>query len=323
MFLRISTSFLVVIALMLGGCIKRPLMPPPERVEPVAEVSAEPEPFELCSADQGAAYGYLKRVVLVGFGVDNHSQAIDLKDIESLYPLELRRRLDLQQRFIMSSRGEIRLGQTSLDLLGAERSPGEQAAAIALEESAQFVIAGRFFDLAASYHDNVFMTAVKWPRRQLGAEIEVYDGYSGVLIARHHYQDQVEGEVDMRDYRPLQGEFFTSDYGQAFDRLLKQQVKDVVNDLACLPMQARIIKVDGKQLHIDVGVLSRLRPGDELKVIRQRISGRDLSDREIVHEKPYGTMVIQRVFPATAVGSIEVDKGSVNDLRPSDLVRAW
>lgn len=324
MFLRRKTALMMVIALLLGGCIKRPIMPPPERVEPAPEASLVPVPRELCSAEQGAAYGYLKRTTLVGFVVDSPMQAVDLKGIESAYPRELLRRLNLEQRLILSERSDIRLASHSLGLLGErDRGADRQVVQLAEEVGSQFVISGHLFDLTPSYHDDVIMTALKWPKRQLGVEIVVYDGYSGVVLARHHYREEVEGEVDMRPYLPFQGQFFATEYGQAFERVLRRQVEDIVNDLACLPMQARIIKIDGKQLHIDAGTASLLRPGGQLVVMRQRVEGFDLRGRPFEQQRPYGKLVLQRLYPDTAVGELVLEGGRVEELRPSDIVRAW
>lgn len=321
---RHQPLILLLSTALLMGCLQRPPVPPAKYKPPAESAVNEPTMAEMCSPSAGAEYGLLKRVVVVGFGLSDPAQANDLNEIEQRYPSQLTKLLDDEGRFVLTERGHTILVPAALDLMGNySRTAAEQARQVAEEQGAQFVISGRFLDLSSTYYDNLIDTARKWPVRQLVVEIEVFDGYSGSLITRHLYRDRVKGRIDMKQITPFDGRFNESEYGQAVAHMLKLQVRDIVNDLACMPMQARILKLDGNTVYIDAGANVLLRPNDELKIFRKRIAAHDLHDKMVAEEIPYGTLTIKRLFPNSSIGTLKLKRGRAEDLRPGDIVRAW
>ncbi|MEW6165275.1 MAG: flagellar assembly protein T N-terminal domain-containing protein [Pseudomonadota bacterium] len=130
-------------------------------------------------------------------------------------------------------------------------------------ERAQYVVAGVFRDFGVA--NRVLVV----PERQMVIEAFIYDGISGELLARQEFARQVLLSWQMpKSVTPGTRAFAESRLGQAYYGLLGDVGAWAENTVGCLPFSGRVIRADGKRLHIDVGSDSGIEPGMEFVLAR-------------------------------------------------------
>ena len=139
--------------------------------------------------------------------------------------------------------------------------------------------------------------------RQFDAEVWVYDGLTGALLARERVSELGKGEVMVSPPRPFaSAAFWQSDYGQAVDRALDLATRKISDVISCIPFSARIVKLSGpRQVYINAGSLDGIAVGDKFLIyqrksaqpVRDLISGRELG----VPETLAGDVTISQVQP--------------------------
>lgn len=179
----------------------------------------------------------------------------------------------------------------------------------------QFVMTGIIKDLGTT-HDFFGGT------RRLVLELQLYDGLTGVLIARHTNSDSViDGSGISPGISLNSPEFLATELGKAIDVILRKQIQAIKTDLGQLPLSARVIRNNGKRIYIDAGATSLIRAGDVLMAYK-------LDSEPVVKiasgasygypETPVATLTIKQVQPLFAVGELETDQVNLN---PGDVVR--
>ena len=98
-------------------------------------------------------------------------------------------------------------------------------------------------------------------------EIEAFlhDGVSGEVLAKNSFVREASGTVLLAPRLSIgSDEFYKTDLGRAWGALLDEIAAWTEAQAACLPFSARVVKVSGKQLHIDSGAESGLAVGNKL-----------------------------------------------------------
>jgi hypothetical protein len=133
---------------------------------------------------------------------------------------------------------------------------------VATESDAQFVIAGEVRN-AGIRSDKKYFGLWETRSRHIEIEFSIYDGATGAYLMRHHLYRPSEDDSEIGRDRPFGSvAFFATKYGKAIDAVLEDALTKIRQDLAVYPMVARIVKIDGKQLILDVGINANLRVGD-------------------------------------------------------------
>lgn len=150
--------------------------------------------------------------------------------------------------------------------------------------------------------------------RRLEIEILLYDGYSGILLKRLRAQGTADGLVTVgRDKSFGSQNFYSTDFGKTVNQVLDTLVHQLEETAACLPLNARVVKVEGKTAYIDAGTQQNLRPGDSLTLFApDRNTPVFSGDNNIplgLPEQPLGTIVIKTVQPKFAIGEIHESAG--------------
>lgn len=131
----------------------------------------------------------------------------------------------------------------------------------AAQARAQYVIAGIIGD---------FGKTGKWfvvPERQLAIEALIHDGTSGALLARKEFARQRLLINSLpKSIAPGTSEFANTRLGAAYNDLLAEIAAWAEDVVTCLPLPARVVRVEGRRLFIDIGADSGLRPGMGLAV---------------------------------------------------------
>lgn len=125
----------------------------------------------------------------------------------------------------------------------------------------------RFFDEAL----DSFGWSREKPLRQFVLDVFIHDAFSGALMFQQAYAAQGNWSLD-EDLAIgfASPQFWKQDYGRQVKHVLQQVVHDVDNTLACQPFMGKVASTHGKQLRINAGTASGLRPGDDLNLYRTR-----------------------------------------------------
>lgn len=306
---------LVLACALLAGCISLP------RLTKTAEVPAQPatpeppRPSVVCSPLQGNPFAMRKKVLVLGMPVQRPLEATDLPDLDSAWSRALQQRLQATDHFL------VRDGSTFFP--GAQENVRREIIALAKKFDAQIVIAGLFTSLGSQPGRIAMGQLGSAPRpfgdqRVVEIELDVYDGYSGTRLKRLRHETRVEGDVVNQGSAPLRGGFFLTPLGQAMSGVLDRQVADIQDELACLPLQARIVHAKSRDLQIDAGFTSNIRPGDVLRVLQP--AGIPVGEGGVI-EKSVGNLEIKDVFPESATGQFVGDP--LPDWGYSTYIRAW
>lgn len=307
---------LAVAGAVLTGCAALPMTrsadDQAQSVEPMRQAA---RPSALCSAQPGSPFAFRKKVLVLALPVQRPSEAADLPDLAVAWSSALQQRLQGTDRFL------VRNGNTHY--LDHADNVRKQIIALAQQFDAQFVIAGRITSVGRqpARIELGQLGAIPQPfgeRRTVQTELEVFDGHFGTRLKQLAYSTEVQGAVENRGSGTLRGDFFRTPLGEAVAGMLDRQAEDIADELACLPMQARIVRIRSHEVHIDAGFTSNLSPGDQMRVL-QRVGFFGGEGGQT--DQAVGNLVIKQVFPESAVGYLE---GEVPpDWRFNGFVRAW
>lgn len=315
------SAALFALCLGLTACAQLPVVQTEEerlRTELAEQERQAARTASLCRPEPGNPFSLRKKVLMLSMPVDSPMQAADLPGIATHWPRALQQRLHATDRFL--------LRDGTAFALDPQRNAQEQVTALARQFDAQFVIAGAFNTLGT--HPGAISLGPLKPiplpiknERVLETTLTVYDGFSGAPITRLQHRGAVEGQVEYRGNSPMRGVFFDTPFGQAVDKLLTEQSESLEDELACLPMQARVIQVRDGKVRIDAGFTSNIQPGTRLRLLLNDGNLLAPGGQALSTEKPLGDVVIERVFPEHAVGKL--DSSLSPEWRGSAYVRSW
>ncbi len=271
-------------------------------------------PSVLCSAKQGNPFAMRKKVLILALPVLRPSEAVDLPDLAAAWSNALQLRLQKGDHFLIRDGS-----QYAIDPLGDVR---QQSITLAHTLDAQIVIAGQITSMGMGADRIGLGSLGSLPRpfgdkRVIETVLDIYEGDSGARLARLEHHGEARGTA-LNQGSPLRGSFFGTPLGGAVAKLLDGQAEGIEDELACLPLQARVVRTHGDEARLDAGYTSHIRPGDSLRVTqRQGFPG---SGGEQI-EKTFGNLVVKQVFPETAIGQFQGTEQP--DWRYGVFVRAW
>ncbi len=263
----------------------------------------------LCAPEQGAPFSYRKKVAVLATDVRDPQRDLPAFDVAWSHILQQRLRESGRLLVVDASDQHIYSGDT------------QQAWMINLAKrlNVQFVVAATFHSMHASrsqFGRGNYTISLPGVQRQIDAELAVYDGYSGNKLAafsQSAYAKGREKEVLNLSRQPvLKGAFLNTELGEAMASVLASQVEEGLAKLACLPLMERVLNVAGRDIHINVGGASLIRPGDTLQLFRRHGT---IEDR-------LGPIEVVRVFPESVVAVYRGEKGTPG-ASPGLFVRAW
>lgn len=160
-------------------------------------------------------------------------------------------------------------------------------------------------------------------QRQFVIDVFVHDGFSGALIFSNSYSTQGKWNLDrMANVRFASPAFWQSQYGGAVKNLLAGAIDDVAMSLRCQPFMAKIIKTEGKRLHIEALAGAGIRPGDKFSIYRSgTFYNLDLEPRvELTNTDMKAT--VKQVQPQFIVADLAMSAQQLS-IQRDDIVIAW
>ncbi|OHX14671.1 flagellar assembly protein T N-terminal domain-containing protein [Chromobacterium sphagni] len=281
-----------------------------------------------------------RKLVTTYFDVERPAEASDMPDLATALPTELSRRLARNSMLTVRDANTI---SVLADSRVSEAAAGWQIASeLGQREDVQFVVAGRvlstsvtakgarpsFFESnntsqQGSFYNGpfagMFGMGVKYvpTQRQFDAEIWIYDGLTGSLLANERVSGLAKGTVSPPSPQPFaSAAFWQSDYGRLVDKLLSQASQRVDDIISCIPFSARIVRLEGKRVYINAGLLDGMAVGDKLLLyrrssgqpVRDLISGRELGMPESLN----GDVSLVQVQPNFSIGIVQSNSQAVS-----------
>jgi hypothetical protein len=298
-------------------------------------IRADVKPVQMC---QSAGHNLRKAVAITGFGLVSAKQTSlgQLQNIEQ----------DLARVFIntLNDRGQMHaLDASNISLyekpVHAPSLQNQQrhlttSMALAQNLGAQYIVSGivRGLDTLSTVSDKV-QSNMTWlslvglgdepAERQFVIDVFVHDGFSGALIFSNSYATQGLWNLDrMANVRFASPVFWKSEYGHAVKDLLASAIDDVSMSLRCQPFMAKIIKAEGKRLHIEALAGAGIRPGDKFSIYRSgTFYNLDLEPRiELTNTDIKAT--VKQIQPQFIVADLLMSAQQLS-IQRDDIVIAW
>ena len=298
-------------------------------------IRADVKPVQMCRS-QGNSLR--KAVAVTGFGLVSPRQTSlgQLQNIEQ----------DLARVFINTFNDSGQMHALDASHIGlyakpayAPSSQNQQShlttsMALAQNLGAQYIVSGivRGLDTLSSVadkatNDSSWLSLVglsdEPAQRQFVIDVFVHDGFSGALIFSNSYSTQGKWNLDrMANVRFASPAFWQSHYGHAVKDLLAGAIDDVSMSLRCQPFMAKIIKTEGKRLHIEALAGAGIRPGDKFSIYRSgTFYNLDLEPRiELTNTDMKAT--VKQVQPQFIVADLKMSAQQLS-IQRDDIVIAW
>lgn len=297
-------------------------------------IRADVKPMEMCQ--QGNSLR--KAVAVTGFGLVSAKQTSlgQLQNIEQ----------DLARVFINTFNDSGQMHALDASHIGLYSTPkfapsvqNQQrhlttSMALAQNLGAQYIVSGivRGLDTLSTAADRVEQDE-SWlslvgltdepTERQFVVDVFVHDGFSGALIFSNTYATQGNWNLDrMANVRFASPAFWRSNYGHAVKDLLAGAIDDVSMSLRCQPFMAKIIRTEGKRLHIEALAGAGIRPGDKFSIYRSgTFYNLDLEPRiELTNTDMKAT--VSQVQPQFIVAELSMSAQQLS-IQRDDIVIAW
>lgn len=269
---------------------------------------------------------YTNKVVVTGIPLEFPSQ---IEHLESLTPtlaydtaVELARKLKNHNRLLVDH------AESVFPYASATRAPepflvpGSKESGfstLAKSRRAQYVVSGVYRDFALRN---------KWLglSRERGIVIDVFihDGANGALLAQRRFSTLAKGDVSLKGKPPIgSSAFYATDIGLAWGGLLDEIAHWTSETSACLPLIARILKIENNDIFIDVGAESGLKTDDIMRLHKWKEPPVSTPEGLLLgQEKLLGVeLKLKRVYPGFAVITVtEAERKNGLKIRPDDLL---
>ncbi|WP_421219906.1 flagellar assembly protein FlgT [Aeromonas enteropelogenes] len=154
-----------------------------------------------------------------------------------------------------------------LHLQQGDRSALEEIKALSLRTDSQYLVLGSIDDLSIEPQGNQLTSWFEDPVRNFRMQLYLFDGINGSLLSRKEYQGRATWTFDKRaQVGSSGGQFWQSSYGQEVNYQLQQAAQDLVSQLSCAPVTARIVGQNERGPYINLGRRNGVKLGDQFRV---------------------------------------------------------
>lgn len=154
-----------------------------------------------------------------------------------------------------------------LHLQQGDRSTLEEIKALSLRTDSQYLVLGSIDDLSIEPQGNQLTSWFEDPVRNFRMQLYLFDGINGTLLSRKEYQGRATWTFDKRaQVGSSGGQFWQSSYGQEVNYQLQQAAQDLVSQLSCAPVTARIVGQNERGPYINLGRRNGVKLGDQFRV---------------------------------------------------------
>lgn len=279
-------------------------------------ISAEGDTDVNAEKDADSTRAVRKKIAFLRFHALNTVQLDDIRDIYSELPREISRRMEANGGVLASYvDGSIPGGSDSIQR--------ETVMQIARDTGTQFLISGVIHD-AGIYKKQSVLGLSFGNRRHFKVEVVAHDGLTGAKLFSRNLEADAQGDVVIGGDKPFGGGAFSgTDSGLALNRLISAAATDIHSKLACLPLSANVVRVEGKSAYLDAGAVSMLRKGDKLALYNTAVHSQivALGGSSLgMLERPTTTVTLVRIQPMFSVGELPEEAGKLG-VKPGSIAR--
>lgn len=283
--------------------------------------------------------GYLRSAAISSFYLaDAQSAAFGgFYKISQKLPADLSRRLSSHQRLKILDASEFQLYSRPETIPTSVTTQGTLTTAVsaASQLGTQYVVSGVIRDMSMvrpdllrekSYieqmKDRLEYKDERFARR-FQMDIYVHDGFSGAMVYSQRYDTTGNWNVPLTE-KPGFGSvsFWNSDYGEKVNTVLDEAVGDLHASLGCQPFMAKITRTDGRNIYINSGADSGLRPGDTLNIYRLSTFYDNRQNEYTELENIKMVLTLKKVQPFFARGLIATEPDKLG-IQQGDVVISW
>ena len=187
--------------------------------------------------------------------------------------------------------------------------------AIAKRNNSQYVIVGTINSVSMSDGGSNFLTNMVFlPTRSISFDMDVYDAVQEQVVMHKTYSGEADWTFDKGSFVDMRSDRFRgSPYGQRVYDLIKEFSDDLLAQLQCAPMNARIIDIDGDDLVINVGNENGLRNGLKFTLMQTASLSGPTGDNYNVYEKSNSVYKVVSVYPhAAKIHPVDLQNNTLN-----------
>jgi hypothetical protein len=249
--------------------------------------------------------GYTNKVAVTGIALE-FPQQLGHKETSTLAyvtAVELARKLKQQNRLLVDH------AETVFPYSSPDRAPepfllpGDKETrfvTLAKARRAQYVVSG-------VYRDFGIRQETFGAKRTMAIDIFVHDGANGGLLAQRRFSRTASGNVLLRDTPAIGSDvFYATDLGRVWGELLNEVAVWTSNTTACLPFIARVLKVEGRQIFLDMGAEYGVAVGNSLRTHRWKEPPVTTQAGVLLgQEKTLGVnLVLMSVYPGFSIAEV-------------------
>lgn len=174
--------------------------------------------------------------------------------------------------------------------------------AISTQYGSQYIIAGTINSLSKSkVGNNVITNMLFVPTRTINFDIEVFDAINQQIIFHKNYSGETDWPFDSNEFLDLRSDRFRgSDYGQRLYDLTSSAAKDLVRELQCAPVSARVIDTKGDDVIINMGSDNGLKKDMKFSLAQSSNMISSVGTEYEIHENAKGLYRVTAVYPHSA-----------------------
>lgn len=154
-------------------------------------------------------------------------------------------------------------------------------------------------------------------KRYFNVSFYLYSALSGELLAEHQYENQASWQFGKRNNIDLNSDaFWTSSYGQMLNRVIENTTIDMDESMMCEQTRAKIVKVSGNEIVINVGKNQGVKLNDDFSLLHTNhfkseqgkvYSGFNISPYKVKVTKLYKNTAIATTPDKSLLGNIQVN----------------
>lgn len=278
-------------------------------------------------SEQTCDNNFLRKLVIGAFPLEYPEQLgqKEFSHYAQTIPLVLRRLLT-QRKHSLSEHAPTEFIYTSparAPVLRTDASGSEfTVIPVARRYRAQYVLSGVIRDFGVTQESYAGFLG----KRPLVIDAYLHDGMTGNLLNYQRFQTEIQGEVRVPPGIQMGSQAFQqTDVGAAFHAVLDKIAQWSEQQTSCAPFSARVIRVEGERIYLDVGAEARLAPGDSLVIFRIRQNSKITSlDNELLgyERNSLPSLSLREVQPMFSVARLNTPNTKIR-IQVGDEVYAY
>jgi len=325
------------LAILLVACVNQELSQPPN-VNPITPVTETQTSDSVPHTDNSVCQigpisnlpNYKKKIAIAAFPLAYPQHAPDIPRISYEWPLFLARELRASGDFIVRDIEDVNIfdGFPQISYLVVPRTDllqdNYRLADLAEKIDAQFIISGVIHDFSFT-QSNFSLLGLSFDERMMRVELFIHDGWSGMLVDKQIFSQKIVGKVTFPEITHVDSAaFLNSNIGQAFQKIIANQVQQIKTKLNLFPLIERVLRVEDENIIFNAGAEQNINVGDSLLIfsVADKYANAVYYQNTRVRgysEKAKSQLTVHQVHPLFSLGTLDIKV----PVYPTDVVRSW